>query len=158
MSDYTTSSTELEDYAKVLKVPLLGVYSKDTLPTKRVGSYIINMEDSDAGNGTHWTLLKIFPNKKVIYFDSFGLPPPRPVREFVGRPMGISNRQIQYKNASTCGLYCLACDHYLTYQRRQKNEYERFDDFLNMFKSEPRQNDRILLEYLRLNGLNISGK
>ena len=156
--DYTTTSTELEDYAKVLKVPLLGVYSKDTLPRKQVGSYIINMEDEAAGNGTHWTMLKIFPNKKVIYFDSFGLAPPRPVRQFVGHPMAISNRQIQHKDATTCGLYCLACDHYLTYQRRQKNEYERFDDFLNMFKASPIQNDRILLEYLRINGLNVAGK
>jgi len=158
MGDYTTTTTQLEDYARQLRLPLLGVYSKDTLPRKQVGSYIINMEDSDAGNGTHWVLLKIFPNKKVIYFDSFGLPPPPPVREFVGHPMGISNRQIQYKNATTCGLYCLACDHYLTYQRREKNEYERFDDFINVFKASPIQNDRILLEYLKINGLNIEGR
>jgi len=82
--DYTTSSTDLERTAQILKLPLVGVFSKDTLPNRcYVGSYIINMENSDVGNGTHWVLLKIFPTKEVIYFDSFGMSVPPLVKEFV---------------------------------------------------------------------------
>lgn len=152
MTDYTTTSTQLEDYAKQLKLPLIQVVSKDELNGPvLVGSYIINMEDSDKGNGTHWVLLKVFPNKEVIYYDSFGLPVPRQIREFIRRKIGWSNREIQHVNATTCGLYCLACDHYLTYQRR-RDIYERFDDWLNMFKVDTKKNDKILLHYLEING------
>ena len=48
-----------------------GVYSKDQLPIlERNKFYIINLQDSDAGNGTHWTVF--FYNKplKSIYYDS----------------------------------------------------------------------------------------
>ena len=39
-----------------------GIYSKDQLPTlERNKFYIINLQDSDAGNGTHWTVF--FYNK-----------------------------------------------------------------------------------------------
>ena len=49
-----------------------GVYSKNELPIlERNKFYIINLQDSDAGNGTHWTVF--FYNKPLtsIYYDSF---------------------------------------------------------------------------------------
>jgi hypothetical protein len=50
-----------------------GVYSKDQLPTlQRNKFYIINLESSDAGRDSHWTVF--FYNKPLtsIYYDSFG--------------------------------------------------------------------------------------
>ena len=42
-----------------------GVYSKDQLPTlQRNKFYIINLQDSDAGKGSHWTVF--FYNKPFI--------------------------------------------------------------------------------------------
>jgi hypothetical protein len=154
--DYTTTSTQLEEYAKILKVPLLGIVSKDELKGKiMIGSFIINMEDSDAGNGTHWTMLKVMP-QGIIYFDSFGLSPPPNVRQYIGKnKLASSNRQIQDPDASTCGLFCLGCDHYLTHNLKRKDIYERFDDWLNMFKVDTNENDKILLDYLQKNGLSI---
>jgi hypothetical protein len=156
MSDYTTTSPQLEEYAETLKLPLLGVISKDQLQGKiMIGSYIINLEDSDAGNGTHWVLLKVMP-QGIIYFDSFGLPPPKPVRQYIGKhKLASSNRQIQNVDGTTCGLFCLGCDHYLTHNLKRKDIYERFDDWLNMFKVNTKENDKILLDYLRKNGLNL---
>jgi hypothetical protein len=154
--DYTSSSTDLEGTAQKLKLPLIGVFSKDTLPNRcYVGSYIINMEDSDVGNGTHWVLLKIFPTKEVIYFDSFGLSPPQQIKDFVKGKIASSNRQIQDINATTCGYYCIMVDHFMTYQKQHRPIYERFDDFLNLFKSDTKKNDFILLDYLRQMGVKI---
>ena len=148
--DYTTSSTDLEQIAKKLKLPLVGVYSKDNLPTRcQVGSYIINLENSDVGNGTHWTCLKVFPTKEVIYFDSFGLSPPTQIKDFVKGKIAIYNREIQDIDATTCGYYCLACDDYLTHQKQHRPIYERYDDFLNIFKGDTKKNDEILIDYLR---------
>jgi hypothetical protein len=154
--DYTTSSTDLEGTAQMLKLPLVGVYSKDTLPDRcYVGSYIINMEDSDVGNGTHWVLLKIFPTKEVIYFDSFGLSVPPLIKDFVKVKIATSTRQIQDIDATTCGYYCIACDDYMTYQKQHRPIYERYDDFLNIFKGDTKKNDLILLDYLKQMGVKI---
>jgi hypothetical protein len=154
--DYTTSSTDLEGTAQMLKLPLVGVYSKDTLPDRcYVGSYIINMEDSDVGNGTHWVLLKIFPTKEVIYFDSFGLSVPPLIKDFVKVKIATSTRQIQDIDATTCGYYCIACDDYMTYQKQHRPIYERYDDFLNIFKADTKKNDLILLDYLKQMGVKI---
>jgi len=156
MTDYTTSSTDLERTAQILKLPLVGVFSKDTLPDRcYVGSYIINMEDSDVGNGTHWVLLKIFPTKEVIYFDSFGLPFPEQIKDFVKGKIAISNREIQHIDATTCGYFCLACDDYMTHQKQHRPIYERYDDFLNIFKGDTKNNDEILLDYLNQMGVKL---
>jgi len=154
--DYTTSSTDLERTAQILKLPLVGVFSKDTLPDRcYVGSYIINMENSDVGNGTHWVLLKIFPTKEVIYFDSFGMSVPPLVKEFVNSKIATSTRQIQDIDATTCGYYCIMCDDYMTHQNQRRSIYERYDDFLNIFKADTKKNDEILLDYLRQMGVKI---
>lgn len=154
--DYTSSSTDLERTAQMLKLPLVGVYSKDTLPNRcYVGSYIINMENSDVGNGTHWVLLKIFPTKEVIYFDSFGLSVPPLIKDFVKGKIATSTRQIQDINATTCGYFCIACDDYMTHQKQHRPIYERFDDFLNIFKADKKKNDEVLLDYLHQMGVKL---
>lgn len=152
--DYTSDSLQLEEYANKLQLPLIEVLSKDELVGRpRAGAYIINLEDSDKG-GSHWVLLMVFPNKECIYFDPFGVPPPENVKAFIKNPIAMSNRDIQDMNATTCGYWCLACCHYMTFHKKRP-VYERFDDFLNMFKEDTKKNDRLLLGYLKSNGLNV---
>jgi hypothetical protein len=154
--DYTTSSLDLERIAKTLKLPLIGVFSKDNLPNRcYVGSYIVNMQDETAGNGTHWVLLKVFKTKEVIYFDSFGMPFPPKIKDFVKGKIATSNREIQDIDATTCGYFCLACDQYMTHQNKKRPVYERFDDFLNIFKANTKKNDEILLDYLHQMGVKL---
>ena len=84
-----------------------GVYSKDQLPTlERNKFYIINLQDSDAGNGTHWTVF--FYNKPLtsIYYDSFGFIAPLPVQAKI-KPYIYNDKEIQNYNSSTCGYYCI---------------------------------------------------
>jgi hypothetical protein len=155
MTDYTTTNFELERMAEQLKLPLLEIVSKDQLEGRvKVGSIILNLESSTDGGGTHWTLLKVFPKGQVIYFDPFGFPPPRQVKQYIKKKIGVSTRQIQNTTATTCGYYCLACDHYLTHNR-EKDVYERFDDFLNLFKVDTSKNDGILKDYLRQYGISL---
>jgi len=113
------------------------------------------MENSDAGNGTHWVLLKIFPSKEVIYFDSFGLPFPQQIKDFVKGKIATSNREIQDIDATTCGYFCLACDDYMTHQNQRRPIFERYDDFLNIFKADTKKNDAMLLDYLNQMGVKI---
>ena len=48
-----------------------GVYSKNRLPQRDEGAFVINLVD-DTNVGSHWVALFVDKNK-CIYFDSFGI-------------------------------------------------------------------------------------
>jgi hypothetical protein len=150
MEDYTTTNLQLEEFANRLNVPLLGVVSKDELSGRvNIGSIILNLESSTDGGGSHWVLLKVFPKGQVIYFDPFGFAPPREVKRYIKKKIAVSTRHIQDIGSTTCGYYCLMCDCYMTHENQSRDVYERFDDFLNVFKVDTEKNDEILKDYLR---------
>ena len=62
------SSKDLEQMVKQYGINNFnGIYSKDLLPDKLIkGWYIINLENHDEGNGTHWTCFKITIDKLII--------------------------------------------------------------------------------------------
>ena len=68
-----------------------GCCCKDELVDKKPGNkfWIINMQDSKDGNGTHWVLVydcekgSRGPSKRCIYFDSYGISPPEEIKEFM---------------------------------------------------------------------------
>ena len=65
--------------------------------------YIINLDD-ESGPGTHWVVLYNL-RKRPIYFDSFGVWPPKelgPIENLVN-----NEYRIQSFNSSSCGLYCI---------------------------------------------------
>lgn len=145
---------DIEEIAHGLKLPIVGVFSKDRLPQRRsVGSYYVNMEDHDKGGGTHWIFMRIFPCGSACYFDSFGISPPEQVRDFLKpfAPFPFSNRQIQDVKSENCGRFCILCDYFFTHQVKKKLKNtdmvaECFDDFLNSWSIDTRTNDKILME------------
>ena len=78
------SDQDLKVYAQQLKLPLLAVLQKDMFRNiiPEVGAYIINLQSSTVGNGTHWTGLFI-TEKYAIYYDPYGLPIPTPLIKFI---------------------------------------------------------------------------
>jgi hypothetical protein len=147
------SNIELEDIAEKDGLDLIGVYSKNKIPTeRRVGSYIINMQDFEDGNGTHWIAFKIFDNGKACYFDSFGTIYPEDVGEFlkIFKPIAWNNRQIQHPKSEMCGWFCLAFIKYFNDFDTKKNDvFEAYDDFLNIFSNDAKKNDKIVSELLK---------
>ena len=62
------SNIDLEELSKHYKLPLIAVTMKDELPNKlQNGNYIINLQSSTQGNGTHWTALKVINNNNKRY-------------------------------------------------------------------------------------------
>jgi hypothetical protein len=147
------SNIELEDMAEKDGLDLIGVYSKNKIPTeRRVGSYIINMQDFEDGNGTHWIAFKIFDNGKACYFDSFGTIYPEDVGEFlkIFKPIAWNNRQIQYPKSEMCGWFCLAFIKYFNdFDTKKTDVFEAYDDFLNIFSNDTKKNDKIVSELLK---------
>lgn len=117
-----------------------GVYSKDRLPTKlkRGWWYIINLQDFNDGNGTHYACFKY--GKNIEYYDSIGFPPPIEVMRLQSSQGNLlwSNKQIQDLGSTACGWYCIA-------RITSKLPYKKFID---KFSNDPFINDRILKKML----------
>jgi len=78
------SNFDLDGAVKSLPIKYFrGVFSKDQLPaTPNISeSGIINLDDQ-IGPGTHWVCY-VISKKNIIYFDSYGLPPPKEFINYV---------------------------------------------------------------------------
>lgn len=121
-------------------LPINGIYSKDRLPTLKKGFYIINIQNSDEGSGTHWTSLYYDNDHNNIYFDSFGFPAPMEIQQHL-KSYSYNDKQIQNIDSTACGYYCIA---FILYMNNKKNKVEAFENFLKIFKTNKLHNDIIL--------------
>lgn len=87
MNESKTTNYQLLHLYKKFGIKIRDICSKDKFndnqPCK--GAYIINMQDSTDGNGTHWYLVYLEKPKKCAYFDSFGIINLLVIEEFAKR-------------------------------------------------------------------------
>ena len=135
---------DLEDLCEEYNVPLNGVYMKDQLPNKpKNGNYIINLQSSIDGNGTHFNTLSI-QDRNCFFYDSYGAPPSVEIREFVKRRpntrLGFNNWVIQDLKSENCGYFCVSLLIYLNPLKM----YESANTYINQFVDNTKQNDELL--------------
>lgn len=155
---------DIERLCDKLDLPIVGVFSKDELANqeRKIGSYYINMQDSDKGDGTHWCLAKIYCDDdrfssdsssddsisvaNALYFDAFGLGMPKETAEFLKpfNPVYCNNRQIQSIPTSECGWYCLCCDYILEHKKHSSTYLEDYEKFLEIWNDDTTKNLTIL--------------
>lgn len=108
-----TNVSQLRKMADKLKLPLRAIITKDMLKhiNPEIGGYIVNLQSSDQGSGSHWCALYLDKDKTPIYCDSFGIVEPLDVIDFVKRftnkPIIRNKHQIQNINSGHCGQYCI---------------------------------------------------
>lgn len=135
--DNGLSNFDLEEILKGVK-NFNGVYAKDRLPQPiKNGWYIINLQNFNDGEGTHWTCFKYSP-KVIEYYDAFGFPPPIEVMKLAKGSINWSPKQIQNINSTACGWYCVA-------RIKSKLSYQKFID---KFSTYTFKNDMILKSML----------
>ena len=106
------SNFDIEDIANHYNINVI-IVMKDELKNMRCtsGNYIINLESSKDGNGTHRMGLKI-QNKDCVYFDSYGILPPEEIISFCKRlsksHLSNNTKEIQDLSAQTCGFFAMA--------------------------------------------------
>jgi hypothetical protein len=158
---------DIEKKAKQMDLPIVGVFSKDDMPKQReVGSYYVNLQNKNDGDGTHWCLAKIYcdedreENKvrvegdkicNALWFDPFGLDMPKEIRAFLSpfKPVAYNNRQIQSVATSQCGWYCLYCDYVLENHSLGDTYLETFEKFIASWSKDPVKNRNLLKERLK---------
>ena len=120
------------------------------------GCYIVNMQSSTQGDGTHWVCFKI-KNKHCVYFDSFGAPPPIDIETFIKTrkniKIGFNNWIIQDLKSTNCGWFCIGCLAMLK-QNKNKDIYDAFDFYINNFSGKTKENDSILKSLFTTSKLN----
>ena len=141
------SNFDIIDIIKDLKLDYCfgGVYSKDQLPEDlmRTKFYVVNMESSNVGNGSHWVVFYYNNPLTSIYFDSFGFVAPLQVENRIN-PY-IFNDRVQDYNSSACGYFCIA---FIKFLHSKQDKQEAYKAFLNLFKNETVKNDKILQRLL----------
>ena len=123
-----------------------GIYSKDQLPEDltRTKFYIVNMQDHDEGNGTHWVVFYYNKPLTSIYFDSFGFVAPTDVEKRI-TPYIFNDADVQDYNSSACGYFCIA---FIKFLHNKQDKQEAYKGFLKLFKNETVKNDKILQRLL----------
>ena len=120
------SNFDLADASQKLKLNVRGVYLLDTMPDKPNNKEcgIVNL-DKSGGPGTHWVAwYKNGGNK--IYFDSYGVQPPKEVIKYLGKGINYNTDQIQPRGEVFCGHLCL-------YVLKELNEGQEFQSIFNKF-------------------------
>ena len=130
------SNFDLEKLARFLQLRVNGVFMKDELPdTPQDGGYIINLQSSTMGTGTHLTALFIV-HEYAYYFDSFGATPPVEIIKFVKKRKNAhlyyNNWIIQDLNSTNCGFFALAFLIWMT-EHLQTNMLKVYNDFRRFF-------------------------
>jgi len=141
----TLSNIDIEEILKSQKIKVT-VYMKDELPlTLKRGFYVINLQSSTDGNGTHWTAL-YYNSKHSYYFDPFGFIAPTEVEQKLNE-YTFNNKQTQNLKSTACGYYCIAFIIFM--YKRKKLELELgFKLFVDAFSTDTKKNDELLYNYL----------
>lgn len=140
----------LEELYKKLNLNLNAVLNKDLLKniTPKEGNYIINLQNSYSGSGTHWACF-IIKKDIIIYYDSYGVPMPTDLLLFFYRyKKGISIiysiDQIQHYNSILCGYYCLYFHYYYSKSKLKDNKQILNKHNSYFVKQNRKLNDKIL--------------
>jgi hypothetical protein len=150
-----TSDEDLEKKSHQWKIPLVGIYSKDKLPSRRInGAYIINLQDNEttAGQinpGTHWTGLWI-SGRMGLYFDPFGIAPPSEVQLFADTlDLYYNEQQVQNIRSGWCGYYVLF---FLLCMKHNPTKplMKKFEYFYSLWSPKTDQNLQRLRRYLKI--------
>ena len=115
----------------------------------------MNSEFDENGNinkGSYWVALCVDDDKQAIYFDSYGLEPPKEVKNILKSnqyKIGNTKKNIQSLMSSLCGFFCLAFIYFLNVSKfRTKNIIYDTSIYIDLFEDLDKVNDVFKNEYV----------
>jgi hypothetical protein len=137
--DNELSNLDIEKYLKNYK-RFIGCFQKDQLPLIEPRCYyIVNLQSSKDGDGSHWCCLYCIKNNLIFWFDPMGFPPPQEIANQYN--YYYNHIDIQDYNATTCGYYCIAM---IKYTYLFHNVKKGIEAFVHLFKKDTTKNNVIL--------------
>ena len=145
------TNIDIEKFCAQQHIQLVEVVMKDQLGTKPVlGNYIVNLQSSTQGDGTHWTALVVAESVNV-FFDSFGAPPSQEVVEFcrrTGRRTVFNDWIVQDLDSDLCGWYCIGLLHAVS-GGGGGSVQEDTNEYINRFGGDTKSNGSVLKAFFR---------
>ena len=132
------SNFDIEEIAHFYKIDIVVVMKDELIKIKPTsGNYLINLESSKDGNGTHWVALRI-EDFNCVYFDSYGYLPPKEIITFCKRihksQLAYNTKEIQNLSTVTCGFFALAFLLFLHFKKQIISDiFSRSSAFLKYF-------------------------
>jgi hypothetical protein len=138
------SDIKIIDIIKKLNLPLENILMRDEIKKHLIkdGFYIINL-DISKNEGTHWTGVYYHPLKSY-YFDSYGFIAPAELEDKI-KPYEYNDKDIQDWNSEACGWFAIA---FIKFLHDKNNKEIAYKEFLKLFTSNTKENDKKLKEYL----------
>ena len=137
---------EIDEILKKFRIKYNGIYSKNELPNKLLdGFYIINLQSSKDGHGTHWTSLYKINDGLSYYFDAFGFPAPQEVIDKL-HYYDYNHKDIQNIDSSSCGYYAIGFIKFMN--SHPNNSKKSFETFISLFSPDTSKNEQILYDIL----------
>ena len=147
------SNFDLEDIAENYGFTLNSISMKNELKTisPKNGNYIVNLESSTQGDGTHWLSL-VIRGKQCFYFDPFGILQPTEIIDFCRRipksHLAYSEFEIQNIKADTCGFFASGLLIYL-HDNPNKDIYLAAGEYMKQYSYGTTENNATLKAYFR---------
>ena len=147
------SNFDLDDIAENYGYSLNSVLMKNELKTisPKDGFYIVNLESSTQGDGTHWMSM-VLRGKQCFYLDPFGILPPSEIIDFCRRipksHLAYSEMEIQNISADTCGWFASGLLIYL-HDNPNKDIYLAAGEYMRQYSYDTTENNAILKSYFR---------
>jgi len=105
---------------------------------------IVNYQDTDE-TGTHWVAYAI-KGKEFLYFDSFGMPPPKEIIKFANNiRISMNDGQLQDINSVLCGWYCV---HFLIHILGLGWKYSKYLSEFN--PDDQMENEKLISDFFKL--------
>ena len=147
------SNFDIEEIANHYNIDVKIIMKDELKYMKPINTnYIINLESSMMGNGTHWMGLKI-EGKYCVYCDSYGMLPPEEIITFCKRisksHLAYNTKEIQDINAQTCGFFAIAFILFL-HINTSDDLYKISSSFSNLFSLDTKLNNKKLQHFFRL--------
>ena len=133
------------------------------LPKRGKTLYLILNSQKTGQSGMHWVAF-IVRGKYAYFFDSYGAEPDSNVINYCQRHrlnLGSNNWIIQSMKSTNCGLYCFGLILFVTNWkkthgvalefRKTQGFFEMCNDYVNLYLTDAKKNDAILLKYLSKN-------
>ena len=147
------SNFDIEEIANYYNINVIIVMKDELKNMKPINTnYIVNLESSKDGNGTHWMALKI-ENKNCVYLDSYGMLPPEEIITFCKRipksHLSYNTKEIQDFKAKTCGFFSIGFIIFL-HINSSDNLYKKSSSFSDLFSLDTKLNNKKLKKFFRL--------
>ena len=149
------SNIQLFDISKSLKIDLNDVIMKNEITNDmKYGNYVINLQSSTEGNGSHWVAL-IYQPDASFYCDSFGAPPVEELLQLVKRSktkhFAYNQSIIQDLKSEVCGYYAMGLFLYVQKHTflNKGNLFDTATEYINEFDDDTKRNVGILKSIYR---------